>query len=183
MGPERTLSSGFLRSVERHPSRPALELDGETLSYEALYTRACGIGAELGEGPLSAVLAGRSPTAYAAVLGALLAGHGYVPLNPRFPARRNAAMLERSGARTLVVDAEGAELVEELLAELAEPPRVVAADSVERSSGWQPAQPPPDSIAYLLFTSGSTGVPKGVAVRHDNVVPFLDAAAERYGVR
>ena len=183
MGPERTLSSRFLRSVERHPSRPALELDGETLSYEGLYTRACGIGGELGEGPLSAVLAGRSPTAYAAVLGALLAGHGYVPLNPRFPARRNAAMLERSGARTLVVDAEGAELVEELLAEVGEPPRVVAADSVERSSGWRPAQPPPDSIAYLLFTSGSTGVPKGVAVRHDNVVPFLDAAAERYGVR
>src|SRR5204863_2172582 len=86
MGPERTLSSRFLRSVERHPSRPALELDGETLSNEGLYTRACGIGGELGEGPLSAGLAGRSPTAYAAVLGALLAGHGYVPLNPRFPA-------------------------------------------------------------------------------------------------
>jgi amino acid adenylation domain-containing protein len=182
MEPGRTLISGFLRSVKRHPSRPALEVDGETLSYTELYGRAGAIAAELGEPPLTALLAARSASAYAAVLGALVAGHGYVPLNPRFPARRNAAMLERSGARTLVVDAEGLALADELLPVLEQPPRVVNADAIDSGSDWEPAPAPSDAVAYLLFTSGSTGVPKGVAVSHANVVPFLDAVVERYEI-
>jgi acyl-CoA synthetase (AMP-forming)/AMP-acid ligase II len=102
MAQDRTLSAGFLRTAELHPSRPALEVAGETVSYAELHNRATWIAAALGEPPLTAVLAARSVTAYAAVLGALLAGHGHVPLNPRFPPRRNAAMLRRSGCRTLV---------------------------------------------------------------------------------
>jgi amino acid adenylation domain-containing protein len=181
MGPARTLTSGFLRSAEQHPSRPALEVAGETLSYAELHDRAVGIAAALAEPPVTAVLAARSVTAYAAVLGALLAGHGYVPLNPRFPPRRNAAMLRRAGCRTLVVDAEGEETVAAVLAELEEPPKVLRGE-LPPAGGWEPLPPRPEAVAYVLFTSGSTGMPKGVAVRHDNVVPFVDAAVERYGV-
>src|SRR5262249_51529926 len=137
---------------------------------------------ELGEPPLTALLAARSASAYAAILGALLAGHGYVPLNPRFPARRNAPMLERSGARTLVVDAEGAALAPELLPELEQPPRVGNAVALGWGAGveWAPASS--HAVAYLLFTSGSTGIPKGVAVSHANVVPFVDAVVDRYEI-
>jgi non-ribosomal peptide synthetase component F len=50
----------------------------------------------------------RSVAAYAGVLGALLRGHGYVPLNPAFPTDRTRAMLVRSGCRSLIVDSHGA---------------------------------------------------------------------------
>ena len=181
MAQDRTLGAGFLRSAGLHPSRPALEVAGETVSYAELHNRATRIAAALGEPPLTAVLASRSVTAYAAVLGALLAGHGYVPLNPRFPPRRNAAMLRRSGCRTLVADAEGEGTLADVLAELDEPPTVLR-EELPPAPGWEPPPPRPDAVAYVLFTSGSTGTPKGVAVRHPNVVPFVDAAVERYGL-
>ena len=57
------------------------------------------------EGPaLSAVLAYRSPGAFAGVLGSLLAGYGYVPLNPNFPIERSGVMMEQAGCRSLIVD-------------------------------------------------------------------------------
>ena len=49
-------------------------------------------------------------------------------------------------------------------------------------SGWTEGPVDPSGIAYLLFTSGSTGQPKGVMVAHRNVVPYVDAMVERYGV-
>src|SRR4051812_4168291 len=94
-GAARTLRSGFLRACEAHPQRPALEVDGETLTYAELRSRAAALAQTLkrsvgdDEPPLTAVFAARTATAFAGVLGALMRGHGYVPLNPKFPAARN----------------------------------------------------------------------------------------------
>src|SRR5712691_4238311 len=101
MGPVQApaLASGFLRAAERWPDRPALEVDGSALTYEELRRRALAIASalvsnELDEEPrLTAVFASRTPTAFAGVLGALLRGHGYVPLNPGFPVERNRELL------------------------------------------------------------------------------------------
>src|SRR5690348_9166571 len=104
--------SGFLRSAERWPDRPALVAAGATLSYAQLREQAMAIAATLqacdvvGDPPLSAVLAYRSPTAFAGILGALLAGNGYVPLNPHFPYERTQLMLENAGCRSIIVDAQ-----------------------------------------------------------------------------
>jgi len=119
------------------------------------------------------------------VLGALWAGHGYVPLNPGFPPDRLAEMLHRSGARTLIVDRERADRVAELVKDLDEPPVVIDAEAtIAACVGRADPVPPaagPEAIAYLLFTSGSTGRPKGVGVTHANVTSFLAAIRERYG--
>jgi amino acid adenylation domain-containing protein len=56
------------------------------------------------------------------------------------------------------------------------PPALASADDLQRNAV------DPDGVAYLLFTSGSTGQPKGVMVAHRNAVPFMDAMVERYGV-
>jgi amino acid adenylation domain-containing protein len=91
-------------------------------------------------------------------------------------------MLERSGCRTLIVDAGAAEQLGELLDGLEQKPAVIAPDAEDLVGSAEPKLATAEAIAYLLFTSGSTGHPKGVGVAHGNVVPFIEAVAERYGV-
>jgi amino acid adenylation domain-containing protein len=204
----RELHSGFLRSAEQFPDRPALEAAGERITYAQLRRRAAALAATLAvhrtadEPPLTAVFAYRSPTAYAGLLGALLGGHGYVPLNRTFPVARTRLMLENAGCRTLIVDAESAPQLEELLsgfnrslvvilpderdvgpwARRLPGHRVLGAAALDRVGAWVPPSVDPASIAYLLFTSGSTGVPKGVMVAHRNVTWWVDTLVERYEI-
>jgi amino acid adenylation domain-containing protein len=200
------LSCGFFHWAAESPGRPALEIEGRSLSYGELARQARIIVATLleharsEEPSLTAVLAHRSVTAFAGVLGVLARGHGYVPLNPGFPPARNRAMLERSGCEALIVDSGARAHVSGLLkgldrdlllvlpdeqdvepyARLWAPHRVVGAPEPGASDLPEPAFVRSDEPAYLLFTSGSTGIPKGVGVSHANVRAFLDAVAERY---
>src|SRR5271166_1284780 len=204
----RSLISGFIRSLLSHPGRPALELGDLSLSYEQLWNYAGRITACL-QGTLDpsekvvAVLANRSVGAYGGILGVLGSGRGYVPLNPKFPLERTLVMLKASGCKTLVVGRECAATLESLLPRLHEfsdkPLTLIVPDS-----GWEPQLPAPHRVvspsqlaeiadprdpvadgidtAYLLFTSGSTGVPKGVAVSQSNAVAYMEYAAKRFGI-
>lgn len=204
----RSVRSGFLRSAERFAERPALQLGSEALTYRALRNRAASLAATLDfhavtdEPSLTAVFGHRSITAYASVLGALFRGHGYVPLNPAFPPDRTRGMLLRSGCRSLIVDLHGARQLEELLVGIETPLVLLLPDHDDVSSyavrwpthvflgradlvdsvRWERRDVDPNAIAYLLFTSGSTGQPKGVMVAHRNVTHFVDAMVERYAV-
>jgi amino acid adenylation domain-containing protein len=135
-------------------------------------------------------------------LGSLLAGNGYVPLNRTFPIDRTQAMFARSECSSIVVDAGSLPQLDKLLEESSkallillpdvenvEPlkkqwPRHTFAGSndLAPSRDWREPGALPDAIAYLLFTSGSTGIPKGVMVAQRNVTAFLDYMVERYGI-
>ncbi|HWA36483.1 MAG TPA: amino acid adenylation domain-containing protein [Burkholderiales bacterium] len=202
-----TLPGGFLRSLARFPERPALQLADQVLNYRQLHERAGVLAGTLlravpgNEPPLTAVFGHRSVTAYAGVLAALLRGHGYVPLNPAFPADRTRTMLVHSGCRGVIVDASGARELDQVLAGVAPGLTFVLPEHDDvsafaarwpvhrflgaRELGGAAAPVPaadPDAIAYLLYTSGSTGQPKGVMVAHRNVTRFVDVMVERYGI-
>ena len=195
-----------MRSAEMFPERPAVFVEGQHRSYAYLRELACRIAATLQghqeSSGLTAVFAYRSQTAFAGVLGSLLAGNGYVPLNRTFPADRTVAMFERSRCTTIVVDGGSLPQLDQLL-EKSERPLHVLLPEVEDGSSlqsrwpkhtflgmndfapaqeWRIPEVQPDQIAYLLFTSGSTGIPKGVMVAQRNVTAFLDYMVDRYQI-
>lgn len=206
----RTLRTGFLRSAEKFPERTALEVEGKALSYRAMHERAASIAATLSRAvpgddpPLTGVYGLRSEIAFTGVVASLYRGHGYVPLNPQFPVERTRKMLERSGVRGVIVDQTALKQLEELLVGVAPGlvfllpdvadvsalaarlgplgHRVLGAADLLPASECTFGQVDPNAIAYLLFTSGSTGIPKGVMVAQRNVLHFVDAMTERYGI-
>lgn len=151
---------------------------------------------------LTAVFGQRSTAVVTGILGILFRGDGYVPLNPTFPTDRTRSMLERSGCRAIVVDEHAEKQIVEVVTGIETPlliifpertdvseikaalpnHQVLGTNDLESAKEWTPADVDPNGIAYLLFTSGSTGIPKGVMVAHRNVNAFLDAMAERYAV-
>ena len=203
-----SLRDGFLRSSQQFPHRPALELKDQTLDYAELRQRAAALAATLdqhapaGEPALTAVFAYRSATAFTGVLAALFRGHGYVPLNRTFPIPRTQSMLQRSGCRALIVDSDSEAQLEEVLAAIETPLLIILPErddvtelaaklpthkllgggELAAAAAWQPQPVDDNGIAYLLFTSGSTGIPKGVAVAHRNVTAFVAWAVNRYQV-
>src|SRR5215218_6786566 len=119
-----SLCSGFFHRAAESPERAALEVAGRTIPYGELARRARAIASTLLQHtgkvgpPLTAVLAQRSATAFAGVLGVLARGHGYVPLSPGLPPARNRAILDRSGCEAVIVDSVATPQVSTLVAGL-----------------------------------------------------------------
>jgi amino acid adenylation domain-containing protein len=124
-----------------------------------------------GAGPetIVALCLERSPDMVVAILGVLAAGAAYLPLDPRDPARRLAALVDDAGVGTCLAAADLAG-------------RLAAGGAVEvlTPGAWPAGEPAPAwtgspaGLAYVMYTSGSTGRPKGVMVAHRSILNRLD---------
>ncbi len=171
----------FAAQAARTPDAPAATFAGEILSYAELDARADRLARRLrglGCGPESrvGVALERSLDLVAALLGVLKAGAAYVPLDPDYPRKRLALVLEDAAPQVLITETR-------LLAAL--PPAPGAVLCLDGKAVGDPSTTPVDrdrgepvpcddrQLAYVLYTSGSTGRPKGVGVPHQALVNFL----------
>jgi mycobactin phenyloxazoline synthetase len=171
----RLLQDGFFAKAARLPEAPAvLWAEDGSLSYGELADRALRVAATLRDkgirpGDTVAVSLPKGPDQIAAVLGVLAAGAAYVPLGVDQPDARRDRIRRIAGFTVTLGETAGADVValpDALLAEpLAEPVRVDE-----------------ESVAYVLFTSGSTGEPKGVEVPHRAAMNTIDDLNERFGI-
>ncbi|MBC3840477.1 AMP-binding protein [Streptacidiphilus sp. 4-A2] len=172
-----------------HPDAPAVRTTsgvalthGELAAASRRMARAL-VASGVRPGTPVALLVDHLPEAVAAVHAIVRAGAFYVPLDPRWPVRRTADVMESIGARHLVVTAGHRAAAAHLQDALAQAPSVVVAELLPGPDTWRPAHvPEPDDLAYTIFTSGSTGLPKAVAIQHTGVVNLIDWFNRRNGV-
>jgi amino acid adenylation domain-containing protein len=167
----------FARQAAATPSAPAVVCAGETLDYAALDDRAGRLAGYLraagaGPGTLIGLCLDRSPDMVAALLAVLQTGAAYVPLDPAFPPERLRFMLRDSRAAIVVTDSGLRDLVS-----TDTDARVVCLDTEAGAIGTadrvEPGLARADALAYVLYTSGSTGQPKGVEITHGALANFL----------
>ncbi len=187
---QRRVHELFEEQVERTPDAVAVIEPGRTtadrrqLTYRELNALANGVAYRLralgvrSDGRVGLCL-GRSLEMIVGVLGILKAGGAYVPLDPSHPEERLRAMLDDSGATVLLV-ARGREAQHPqftgAVVGLHIDGEVVTADGNDVSS--RPVTP--DCLAYVMYTSGSSGRPKGVMIEHRSLVNYVSAAAAQF---
>jgi non-ribosomal peptide synthetase component F len=127
----------------------------------------------IGVGSLVAIYLEKSCGLFAAILGVLKAGAGYVPLDPAFPVGRVQSILEDANITTVISDGH---LAEALAGEIASEVMVLR-DELSRgpqsSLLRRPETVTPNDVCYVIYTSGSTGRPKGVVIEHRQAVNFV----------
>ncbi|WP_025619576.1 non-ribosomal peptide synthetase [Salinispora cortesiana] len=142
--------------------------------------RAHGVGPDV---PVGLCL-GRHTDLVAALLAVWRAGGGYLPLDPALPVGRLATVLADAAPPVLLTDPAGIPLIGDAIATAGTTPVVLRVDQLDPDL---PTDPPPvvghpDGLAYLLYTSGSTGAPKGVAVTHRSVINHLVGCHRLFGL-
>ncbi|WP_422751936.1 amino acid adenylation domain-containing protein [Micromonospora sp. WMMD708] len=171
--PDGTLADLIVERAARCPDAVAVRQWDDRLTYRELVGRAAGLAAALrargvGRQTRVGICAHRRPDLVVDVLGVLLAGGCYVPLEPGGPRQRLREIAADAGVTLVVGDAAAVEF--------ADTPGV----EVVTATGPAPLTPCPARAgdpAYVLFTSGSTGRPKGVLTTHRNVVEFVTGCA------
>jgi amino acid adenylation domain-containing protein len=197
------LATRFITTAGRYADRPALRIGGRSYTYKELHAKAQEFSSAVGllaeSEKYVAILARKNMETYAGILGILMAGKAYMPLNPRFPEIRSLYMLQKSGTCTVIADQEAFNELPGLFRAMESKMKVMAygphpgplknrkqsghkyfhLGEVTGPGPWQ-VRVEPGAQAYLLFTSGSTGRPKGVPVSHGNVSAYLDFLLDRF---
>ena len=179
-GESALIHSGFLRHAAQAPDAVAIWHGDRSTTYGELLVAARLVAAELsaagvGTGDYVGIRLREGPSQVAAILGTMLAGAAYVPLDVTWPDRRVAQITQQCSLAALC---EPGGRVDELLADAAAwLPRTATAETPAAGTALRP-----DDTAYVIFTSGSTGTPKGVMVSHRAVMNTVDDINDRLNI-
>lgn len=202
----KTLSEGLSDSFKKNADRLALSTHEGEFTYHRIANESYHLAKLIQKNSTSTyvpVFGYRSRTVYQAIFAVLLCGKAYSPLNPKFPPQRTGNMLDRISSDCLILSSECVEAFNNVAAEV-DPLTVICCGTKEDFSSLQqnntqhryifsketevdgsfePVFPREEDPAYLLFTSGSTGVPKGVSVSNRNVMAYLKTTIKHYGIK
>ncbi len=190
-GPTGERLDEFFEEIARHNgSSPAVICDGRIWSYAEIDGRANQLSRLLIErgvkpGDRVGLLLNRSVDTYVTMLAVMKARAAYVPLAVAFPEQRIAFIVEDAGLRLVISIASYRDKVQRLsvphllIDEVGPQLASMSAAPLRASEAVMPA----DNTCYILYTSGTTGRPKGVVIEHHSVCNFVRAAAQSYGYR
>ncbi|MCT2581937.1 non-ribosomal peptide synthetase [Actinophytocola gossypii] len=181
-GVDHSIPELFWAGVAAHPDRVAVLDHGVPLTYGELGARVAALAhllVDVHSGQRVGLLLDHGAGTIAGILATLTVGGVYVPLDPRYPTPRLAAMSTQAGVSAVLTTAAHRALAEALAPEA----RVLdVADAPERADRPNRPLPGPDAAAYVLHTSGSTGLPKGVVQRHRNVLHQVRLHRTNFGL-
>jgi len=180
--PDYLLPTAFAAQAERAPDAPAVVGAGQSLSYGELYQRAVAAAAwlraaDVRRDELVGLVMRRGPEQVIAILAVLMAGGAYLPVDAALPAERVRYMLRDGKARCVLTNVGWRPADGHL--------RVLDVDLGSPAPGgdWSPTPgAAPDDLAYVLYTSGTSGDPKGVMVSHRSVANVVADCNARFGV-
>ncbi|WP_180984584.1 non-ribosomal peptide synthase/polyketide synthase [Paenibacillus sp. F4] len=177
---EKTIHQLFEEQVEKTPDQVAVVFGGSQITYNELNVRANQLARVLrAEGVQADQLVGmimeRSIEMIVGIFGILKAGGGYVPIDPEFPQERMLYMLQDSHIKLMVAMPEmAAKVPSDVLVISPDSHRLSAEDCSNLAEVCDPGH-----LAYVMYTSGTTGKPKGVMIQHSNVVNMTTAFREQ----
>jgi len=184
--PSSCIHQLFKAQVERTPEATAVVFGDEQLSYAELnrranqlahYLRQVGVGPEARVG----ILMDRSLEMIVAVLGVLKAGGAYLPLDPSYPSERLAMMLDDAKASIVLTDDPARE--QQVSAKVREVCMSTMREEISQGSAENPVVAvTPANLVYVMYTSGSTGGPKGVAVQHESLASYTRIAGREFAI-
>ena len=185
----QTIVSLFRRQAAETPDNIAVVYHDTRLTYKEVGARTDAIAARIKEvigndkkEPVVSILINRSEWMVVASLAALKAGCAYQPLDPSYPAERLNFMMKDANAALLIADEDLRPIVNEyegpvlltknLVNQSVSPKDGLSGEIIVPPAGKEAGQIRPSNLFILLYTSGSTGVPKGCQLEHRNLVAF-----------
>lgn len=194
----------FSKSAQKFPKEEALVIEESAYTYSQLKDHVSRLTFILNKHRYTkvAIFAYRSLSAYSGILATLQAGKTYVPLNPKFPENRNKLIIELSGSKILIVDKKCLVQLNNIAEQLDQETVILAPEIGEDeipsqlknlfkiysrrdfiNEDFEIKTVDSNQYAYIMFTSGTTGIPKGVPVSHENVLSYINYLTQRYEIR
>jgi len=178
---EKTITNMFLNQVKQAPYNIAVEYEEKTLTYEQLLENSKKIAKKITVRGTQAndivlLFLPRGIEMIASMLGVLLAGAAYLPLDPELPDERISFIIEDSKAKQLIVSEQDKD--REIFKYFRETDNLIVGEGLsdwEVQAEFEPVPITPNHLAYVIYTSGTTGVPKGVMIEHIGVNGLIRA--------